>query len=112
MSPCRLRLTALFLLTFAASATAMAAPTPQNQCPGDCSPCLGPSDPFCSSDTLDNSTNSRNFCVRCDSPTSNCRDARAGETGKDASCTVVTEGMRVVSCTAAGNSCQGTTVTP
>ena len=36
----------LGFLLLAAQAPAWAV-TPGNQCPGDCSPCLGPTDPFC-----------------------------------------------------------------
>lgn len=84
---------------------------PQNQCSGDCSPCLGPSDPFCYTDTIYDNTNKSNFCVLCESPTGQCRDARVGEQGKDQSCDVKTIGIVVISCTYTGNTCQGS-VTP
>jgi hypothetical protein len=86
--------------------------TPQNQCPGDCSPCLGPTDPFCTTTTMDASSSSGRFCVLCESPKGNCVDAQPGQSGKDKSCTVVTYGMTIVSCTNSGNQCTGSSVTP
>ncbi|HET7177139.1 MAG TPA: hypothetical protein VFI63_00475 [Solirubrobacterales bacterium] len=107
------RLVAAVSLTIAGwGGSLLYALTPQNQCSGDCSPCLGPTDPFCSTTTLTDENNTGHFCVLCDKQTNNCRDAKSGETGKDDSCTVVTYGTRVVSCTTSGNACVGTTVTP
>ncbi len=110
----RMRFVAAVVLSITAwGSSTLYALTPQNQCSGDCSPCLGPSDPFCST-TIDTSSNhSSRFCVYCESPTGNCQDATTGQTGKDQSCTVVTEGTRVVSCTNSGNPCTGSSsVTP
>lgn len=39
-------------------------------------------------------------------------DAKLGQSGKDKSCTVVTQGTRVISCTNSGNPCTGSSVTP
>lgn len=104
---------AAVVLVFAGwGSSAICAPMPQNQCSGDCSPCLGATDPFCSTTTLTDTNNTGHFCVLCDKQTNNCRDAKSGETGKDDSCTVVTYGITVVSCTTSGNACVGTTVTP
>ena len=79
---------------------------PQNQCPGDCSPCLGVDDPFCTrtSTTSSGGTGSY-FCVLCAG--GECRDAQVGEKGKDASCTVTTEGTTVISCVTSGHACNG-----
>jgi hypothetical protein len=92
--------------------SALHALTPQNQCPGDCSPCLGPTDPFCTTTTIDASSSSGRFCVLCESPKGNCVDAQPGQSGKDQSCTVVTRGTIIVSCTNSGNQCTGSSVIP
>lgn len=106
----RKRLVAAVALTLAGlGSSALYALEPQNQCSGDCSPCLGADDPFCNTTTLDDTNG--HVCVYCESPTGNCRDATTGQSGKT-SCTVVTYKMTVVSCSAFGSSCVGTTVTP
>jgi hypothetical protein len=83
--------------------------TPQNQCSGDCSPCLGADDPFCNTTTLDDTNG--HVCVYCTSPTGKCLDSTKGQSG-NTSCKVVTYKTTVVSCTAFGSACVGTTVTP
>lgn len=111
-----LRLVVFATLAFTTLCTSLAwaGLVAENQCPGDCSPCLGPSDPFCTSGggSSGSGTTGGSFCVRCESARGNCRDALRGETGKNQSCTVITEGTTVISCTATGSTCQGTSVTP
>jgi hypothetical protein len=107
----RMSFVAAVVLTIAGwgGATLHASILPQNQCPGDCSPCLGADDPFCNTSTLDDTNG--HVCVYCESPTGNCFDSTAGQSGKT-SCKVVTYKTTVVSCTTSGSSCVGTTVTP
>jgi hypothetical protein len=105
------------LCTSMVPASLWAAISPQNQCPGDCSPCLGDEDPFCTITVTSSGSggSSGSFCVLCETGPNNqpgnCRDANVGESGKDDSCTVVTDELRVVSCKTYGNNCTGT-VTP
>ena len=91
-----------------------AGPVAENQCPGDCSPCLGPSDPFCANSGGGSGSggSSSNFCVLCESARGSCRDAKQGEAGKDQGCKVMSYENTILSCTAQGNSCHGTSITP
>ena len=89
---------------------AAATPPVQNQCPGDCTPCLGPTDPFCphgdgpgSGGTVPGGDS---FCQWCkpDPHHSNrpvCAGVDEGESGLT-KCTMVWDGMTPVSCSTAG----------
>jgi hypothetical protein len=102
----------LIVLSFAGAASA-SVPPPKNQCPEDCSPCLGETDPFCEptgppiASTPDN-------CFVCGLNRSrqlDCLGVVEGQTGSD-KCGLVTMGPTVVQCKAEGSSCAYINVTP
>jgi hypothetical protein len=118
----RLALTLLASLVLASLSVGPAyALTSQNQCPGDCSPCLGPTDPFCphGDDPGSGGTGSggQGNCQWCKpDPNYNNRPVCAfvdeGESGMT-SCTVIWDEMTPVSCsTQGGYYCSYITVTP
>lgn len=84
--------------------------TGQNQCPGDCSPCLGDEDPFCphGDDPGSGGTgpDGQGQCQWC-KPNRNygnrptCEYVEEGESGKT-NCTMVWEETTPVSCSTAG----------
>jgi hypothetical protein len=86
---------------------------PQNQCPGDCSPCLGPSDAFC--DTTPDPTPQKT-CWACHwldegngIMVKACDEAATGEDGH----TGCKEDVPfMASCTFSGSTCKGQTTTP
>jgi hypothetical protein len=87
-----------------------AVPPPQNQCPGDCSPCLGPEDPFCGG-TPDPIDDGSSKCQTCEATTDahgnivsmSCVVVDPGELGH-LSCTVTITASKV-SCKATGTVC-------
>ncbi len=86
--------------------------TPQNQCPGDCSPCLGPSDPFCNGGSGNPPADNSTTCWLCSDVTApdgtkggQCVKTNAGQQGFD-SCSQTSVGTFPSKCVAAGNSCK------
>lgn len=100
------------IVAVAASARASVAPPP-NQCPGDCSPCLGPTDPFCDATPEPTPQNTCWACHWIDEGNGitikACETANAGEDGH----TGCKEDLPLMaSCTFSGNACKGQTTTP
>jgi hypothetical protein len=108
-------------LMLTGSVTRAVALTPQNQCQGDCSPCLnsadGTKDPFCTSgDPTPDTNNNNTTCQICQVDVYQggvmsapyCTTVGAGETGR-AACNVTTTATRT-SCMASGNSCVGASI--
>jgi hypothetical protein len=107
-----LGLSILLMLGVVGQAIATVAP-PYNQCPGDCSPCLGVTDPFC--DTTPDPT-PQTTCWACHWIDEGngiivkaCDTANAGEDGH----TGCKEDLPwMASCTFSGTACKGQTTTP
>jgi hypothetical protein len=102
------------------SSNQSSAVTPQNQCQGDCSPCLnsasGTFDPFCSSTDPNPDTSGGTTCQICEvdvypgggMSAPYCATVEPGEAGRTA-CQVTTTTTKV-SCLASGNSCVGASI--
>lgn len=101
-----LGLSALLVLVFLPAANAQL--IPQNQCPGDCSPCLGEDDPFCRTTDSDGGGTSPSNCMFCkrwgNTSRKSCQEATSGERGRN-TCTVVWEGEIPISCSDSGTYC-------
>ena len=85
---------------------------PRNQCPGDCSPCVGQTDPFCDPSSFPPTPATPENCLKCGFDSQGkltCLPVAEGETGSD-TCGLLTNGMTVVRCTAQGSFCAFTTV--
>ncbi len=95
-------------LGMAVAASAAVAP-PQNQCAGDCSPCLGASDPFCSPPDSPPPTTTPQNCYICKRDRSTmqltCAGVEAGEVGTTG-CGLTTKGTTVISCQQVDAVCQ------
>lgn len=81
-------------------------PPPQNQCPGDCSPCLGETDPFCepSGPPTPATPGNCSVCGLNSAGQLDCLGVVEGQTGSD-TCGLITQGTKVVQCAAQGSSC-------
>ena len=110
----------LVVFAFLAGTLQLGALTPQNQCPGDCSPCLGDDDPFCPhGDEPDGGTGpgGEGSCQWCkpDPHYGNrpvCDSVEEGESGFT-NCTMVWVETTPVSCsTQGGYYCAYIVVTP
>jgi hypothetical protein len=111
---CTLAMASLCLALFGAIAPANAAipiTPPQNQCPGDCSTCLGPSDPFC--DTSQPSAQ----CQVCQATNAGgvlrigCVFVGAGVSGH-LTCSTTTDAQGNTKCSTSGIGCTGITINP
>ncbi len=95
-----------------APARAAVAP-PQNQCPGDCSPCLGHADPFCNPDPIPTTSGTCWACHWIDEGNGitlkACDRADDQEAGR-AGCKEDVPLM--ASCTFSGAACTGQSTTP
>ena len=103
----RLSLSLWLVLGFLPAASAQL--VPQNQCPGDCSPCLGEEDPFCRTTDSDGGGAPGSTCMLCkpwpqDPKRKSCQIPDSGERGQN-TCTVVWEGTTPISCSATGTFC-------
>lgn len=93
-------------------ASASVAP-PQNQCPGDCSPCLGGLDPFCSTDPTDSNSGTCWACHWIDMGNGITLKACDAADDKEAGRKGCKEDLPVMaSCTFSGGACTGTSTTP
>lgn len=111
----RLRVGLLVLLSvgwIVAGPAAHASLTPQNQCPGDCSPCLGEDDPFCptgsgSEGPAGGGTTCQTCVIELRSDGTvvgpECQAAKPGDSGKS-SCKVTTSGD-TITCKTEGTPC-------
>jgi hypothetical protein len=102
------------------STARVAALTPQNQCSGDCSPCLnsadGTIDPFCTTTDPNSNNNSGATCLTCEidvypgggMSAPYCTSVAEGETGHTG-CAVTTTATKT-SCMTSGTSCVGASI--
>jgi len=85
---------------------------PPNQCPGDCSPCLGDNDPFCDSGPGGVPPQSSAQCQTCVATNEGgifrvgCAFVGTGEAGH-LTCSTTTDKTGKTTCTASGTSCTG-----
>lgn len=114
--PSRVLLYAAVLLGLwlATGSAAHAGLIPQNQCPGDCSPCLGPTDPFCTAgggSGTGGGGGTTTTCQICETiiyedgsfSEPRCASVGPGESGYT-SCSV-TRTATTVTCSATGTAC-------
>jgi hypothetical protein len=83
---------------------------PQNQCTGDCSPCLGAGDPFCNQSDPPIPTTPQNCLICKNQPIAGrlqlgCTGVEEGEIGTTG-CRTVTNGTTVVSCEGIDEACE------
>lgn len=113
-------LTALSAILLAIVSVRLMALTSQNQCSGDCSPCLnsadGTIDPFCTTTDPTTDTSGSGSCFTCEidvypgggMSAPYCTSVAPGESGHT-TCTVTTTATKT-SCMTSGNGCVGASI--